>query len=395
MVGSLQQSFPAAIPGGYVEIQKSGSATSSVLDLINKAGVGAASTIVPQLLQRAEEIQPGLAEDDFIDLLKNQKVEGDKMYLARNEATGKIEIKSKPPQSYVSGTSPDGTDKQFGSEQSAMASFTPSSGYNNLLGLLTLRTTEPKRTANNRAKENEQRAEEQREKDRLNAIAENLKAHAQLLKAEQEEKRSLLEAHQARVEEQKAQSELNGAKNAERLAKEQMQKAETALAKADAHHNKNAEKKAELQKHLAQLAMERAEKESQLAQSTKERAEAEQRLSQVDQKKALADLKAEEVDKNLAALDLRLAEAKPASKETVEHKTTTKDADHGIPTHPMPTTVNVPGSNVTSQPDGMTSASDSISKTDERKRASAKHLFSATDDRTSDSIPIVQNYNWN
>jgi len=396
MVGSLKQSFPASIPGGYIEIQKSGTETASVLELIDRAGVGAAPTIVPQLVQRAKEIQPELSEDDFIELLNNQKVEGSKLYISRNETSGQMEISSKAPQTFISGTSPDGTNKHFGTEQNGIAEFTPSSGYNNLLGLLTLRTNEKAPATNNdKAKEKE---EQQRNKDRMKAIAEDLKAHAQAIKAQQEEKRSIAEALQAQQEEQRAQLQLNIAKTNERNAKEQMLKDEAALAKAEAHHNKTGEKKAEQLKRLAELAMQRAQKEMELALATKARAESEHRLSQINQNKALADLKVEQADKLLASKDLRLAAQ--AVKTASSEKTTTntaqdKNVANGRRPAPMSLSVNVPGSSVQSQPDGMTSAANIIlPQNEESKRIEDERA--SNDDSSRDHAPtaIVQNYKW-
>jgi len=389
MVGSLQRSYPASIPGGFIEINKTGNEPATVLELINRAGLNATESIVPQLLQRAREIQPDLADDSFIDLLSQEKIKTSKAYLTSNEANGQIELQSQPPASYVAGTSPDGTDKKFGSDLIASADFTPSSGFNNLLGVLTVHSAP---AGKEQGTEDKQKA--QKEGERLKAIAEELKAKAESQKAQSEEKRATSEAQQSRVEAAKAQMELNAAKASEREGKAQLLKANAALAKAEADHNKKAELAAELQKRLAQAAIARAEKEGQLAETIKDKAAAENRLSQADQKRALADLRLAEAEKQMANLESHLAQASAAQANAAptsqpNGKTQSNDTAHTQVAKPIHLTVNVPGSNQQSEPSQTNSLGNTVANQEDRTRTIEDSAPSPT------PTLVVQNYKWN
>ncbi len=154
IVGSLSSEYAASIPGGYLVVgflDNSSSASQTLGTLMASVGGGADTSIFPQMRQRLREVKPAATDveiDNFLNAVALS--DGQTAFIFLDHATNSFTYStcSAAPR-HVVGTNPDGTIQQYNSSGYILVStipsappvgntayYTPSSGYNNLLGSL-------------------------------------------------------------------------------------------------------------------------------------------------------------------------------------------------------------------------------------------------------------------
>lgn len=336
IVGTLQSQFAASIPGGYLEVSNGGGSTGTIMELLVKSGLPAQEVLVPQVVQRLRQIQPAMSEEAICDWLDSVKLAPNKMaYIYFDAASSQFKADSNRPATYVPGTVPDGKDQLFSG--ASTLTYTPSSGYNNLLAVISLKDNLMAMAAEQNA-ERAKAADAAREKEEHNLIvrAEVDRAKAQVAlqhaKGDEEKVRQALQNSFTALQE--ARTAAAAAQKSNRVAREAMEKALQDVKNAKSESDKAAalDRQAAAEQRLSESNKVMAEKDRALNSKENEQAERFAKLAEVERKRADSERSIADKDRQLAALALDNAH----KLEHTAHPSTTQTAV----SNPIYTTIN-------------------------------------------------------
>lgn len=147
VVGVLGYAYTASIPEGYLQITNSGPTAGSLPALLSNVNPTWAAQVTAQLVQRMRETQPAATASDAATLLNGITVgSGATVYIYLDPASKNLTWTTVlPPQpTYGAGMAADGNPQSYVNQVMshnswvtvANGTYTPSCGFNNLLGAL-------------------------------------------------------------------------------------------------------------------------------------------------------------------------------------------------------------------------------------------------------------------
>lgn len=399
IVGSLQSESSASIPGGYIELTNGGSSTGTIMEVLCKAGLDAQNNLIPQVVQRLRQIQPDVSEDDAVEWLDNVKLAaGKKVYLCLDPQSKEMMASTTTPPGYVSETTPDGSQQTYGNADLTTLTYTPSSGYNNLLGVIQLQdNTEHFGLAEREAQDKAESlaAKKPNQEAQLRAAVDRVKAAAALRKAQADEKRMQEYQKDAQSNTNAARSAAEAARKAQQLSRQALQAAQSDLAKAHSDKEKALalEKEAAAEKRLAQSDNLLATKEKALEEKETQQAEADRKLAAAEGQRADKEREQAAKDQHLAQLAMQQAEREQQAAQNSMQSHADQTSKSVVAPKPMALVVNNPTEKQTVVRD----AADKDNMVKQQLKVTRGSAENSQSESVTDGVPhvMVQNYKWN